>query len=262
MNEYKLGVVVPVYNSVRTVGVLTAELLEYFEQAGLTGRVVLVDDGSTDESGAVIERLARENQGVTAARLTRNFGQQSALLCGLALAANCQYIVTMDDDLQHPAEVLDALYRKAGTGYDLVYAIPQERHKQLYRRVGSLLRDVLFTLFTQKPKGVRVGSYRVLSAALAAKICGERQPFVYLSASAFRYAPKTANIPFTPRPRAYGRSGYTLGRLAHIWVNIFRYYTVPGALFRPKSGGAPYEIRSVVPPQPPPLCAAKCKNAL
>ena len=242
MISYELGVVVPVYNSALSVASLCAELEELFIKCGLNGRIILVNDGSTDDSAEVIDKLARSGKHTTAAHLRHNAGQQSALLCGLTLSENCRYIATIDDDLQHPAALLEALYHKICNGYDLVYAVSKGEHKPLYRRVGSLLRDALFALFTQKPKGIRVSSYRIMSAALAAAICSETQQFVYLSASAFRHAPQTANIPYNIRERAYGHSGYTFGKLVRTYTNIFIYYTWFGACLRPKTQIAPYEL--------------------
>lgn len=244
MMDYELGVVIPVYNSEHSVGGLCAALLAYFAHAGVAGRVVLVDDGSTDGSAEIIDKLAGAAH-VTAAHLKRNSGQQSALLCGLKLAQNCKYLVTMDDDLQHPTRLLDALRNKISEGYDLVYATPQGGRKPLYRRLGSLMRDALFALFTAKPRGIKVSAYRIMTNALAAKICAKQQQFVYLSASAFCFAPKTANIQYQCRARVYGRSGYTLGKLARTYALLFLYYTRLGAWFCPRHQRPPYELKSM-----------------
>lgn len=243
---YEVGVVIPVYNSEHSVGAVVESLLAYSARTALPLRIILVDDCSSDASAGVINHLARSHGCITAAHLACNCGQQSALLCGLSLATDCHYLITMDDDLQHPAEAAELLYQKIREGYDLVYAIPRaEPGKPLYRRAGSLLRDLLFTLFTRKPRGLRVSSYRIMTAELAAKICAERQPFVYLSASAFRYAPRAANIPYCQRERAYGRSGYTLRKLAVVYWNLFRYYTPPGALLRPRHPREPFALQSI-----------------
>ncbi len=247
MEQRKIGVVIPVYNAEKSIGRVAEELIAYFKASGLSYQLILVDDGSVDGSIGEIFLLARQNPNVMAVQLSRNFGQQNALLCGLALAVNCRYIITMDDDLQHPSQVIEALYQKICEGFDLVYAIPEHQCRPLYRRLGSGLRDMLFALFASKPRGIRVSSYRIMTAALASKICAERQPFVYLSASAFRYGPRTANIPYRPKTRAFGRSGYTLMKLARLYYQLFFWYTASGRLFSAHiRRGVPYEILSIV----------------
>ncbi len=245
--RFEIGAVIPVYNSEWSVEAVVQKFFTFADDAGISCRVVLVDDKSDDWSAAILDRMALADGRVTAVHLSQNSGQQAALLCGLALAAgDCRYLLTMDDDLQHPALVAGQLYARIQKGYDLVYAIPDGEKRPLCRRAGSLLRDLLFSLYTEKPRGVRVSSFRIMTAELAQKICAERQRFVYLSASAFRYAPKTANLFYRRQKRAYGSSGYSLRKLAGVYGNLFRYYTALGALFCPKEQSAPYQIASIV----------------
>lgn len=244
MKQYEIGVVVPVYNSQHSIATVTQELCRTLRNSKLNFRVILVNDGSSDHSGEKIDHLAAQNCNITAVHLTRNFGQQSALLCGISLAAkNCSYIVTMDDDLQHPMET-ERLYAKIREGYDLVYAIASNDERCFYRRVGSALRDLLFDMLSGKPRGVKVSSLRIMTAELAEKIAAEQQSFVYLSASAMRYRPKIANISFELKPRKFGKSGYTLQKLAKLYGKLFLYYTHMGRYFVKKSE-PPYEIKRI-----------------
>lgn len=231
MHPYHIGVVIPVYQSEQSIARLVRSLCAYLKKQHLRYKIILVNDGSTDKSAAVIDTLALSLSGVTAVQLSGNFGQQNALVCGLGYALDCQYIVTMDDDLQHPHEI-GPLYREIQKGFDLVYAIPQSRQVPLYRRAGSLLRDLLFAAMSGKPGGIKVSSFRIMTNALAAQICSEQRGFIYLSASAFCYHPKTGNIPFTPAKRVYGKSGYTPGRLVRLYANLFIHYTRIGKRFR------------------------------
>ncbi len=241
-----IGVVIPVYNSASTLPAVVYELSSWFEARGLSFRIVLVDDGSADGSGALIDGMARRDGHITAVRLRENAGQQAALLCGLRQKADCRCYVTMDDDLQHPAPVLEALYQGIRQGYDLVYAIPRESSRPLWRRLGSLARDMLFDLCIPKPPGVRISSYRIMTAALTQKICAEPRSFVYLSASALLYRPRVANIPYRQPQRPAGRSGYTLGKLWRVYAGIFIHYTAAGRFFRPRSAQKPlYTVQSV-----------------
>lgn len=237
-----IGVAIPVYNSGKTVKGVVERLIGHLEGMGVSFQIVLVDDGSRDKSATVIRQLAQADSRIIAVGLKGNSGQQAALVCGLNQLKRCRYIVTMDDDAQHPPDIISPLYRKLLEGYDLVYAIPQRRDRKLSRRVGSAMRDMLFTLFTSKPRGIKVASYRIMSREIADKICAERQSFIYLSASAFRYAPKAANIPYVQRDREHGSSGYTARSLVKLFSKIFLYYTALGSIFVSKKYAPPYEV--------------------
>lgn len=241
----EIGVVIPVHNAQYSIALVTESLLENFSQRGLSCCIVLVDDKSTDQSAIVIDNLAREHWQITAIHLSRNFGQQCALLCGLNHTCHCRYVLTIDDDLQHRAPIALALYDKIREGYDLVYAIPLAEKRPLLRQFGSTLRDAFFSLVIGTPRDIKVSSFRIMTGALATKIAAERQPYVYLSASAFRYAPYTANIPYRQPMRAYGQSCYTLSKLARTYLNLIRHYTCWGRLFPARSCGAPYEIQDI-----------------
>ncbi len=109
----ELAVVVAVYNSAPSLQELAERLLAYWQGRDISVHLVLVDDGSTDNSWQVLCRLAEDNSAILAVRLRRNFGQQNALLCGLQLARGHRYLITMDDDLQHPPELGGSLYDRA-----------------------------------------------------------------------------------------------------------------------------------------------------
>ena len=245
--SYEIGAVIPVYNSERSIDEVVRRFFAFTDSAGISCRVVLVDDQSTDQSAEVIDRMALADERILAVHLAQNSGQQAALLCGLTFAAeNCRYLLTMDDDLQHPAWTAGQLYTKIQEDYDLVYAVAYGEERPLYRKAGSLLRDLLFSLCTAKPRGIRVSSFRIMTRELTQKICAEHQQFVYLSASAFRYAPKSANLYYCQQKRIYGTSGYTFRKLAGIYWKLFRYYTALGALFCPSRQNEPYQIASIV----------------
>ncbi len=246
--QYSLGIVIPVYNSASSVELLVRRIGQCFDP-DFSCRIILVDDGSKDGSPSVIRDLAQTSSRVTAICLDGNYGQQNAVLCGLRHARNCRYVATMDDDLQHPPEVLKILYEKISSEQlDVVYAVPKEKHLKALRRAGSALRDGLFRLFANKPKHLTVSSFRIFNAPTAAVLRSETQAFVYLSASAFRRPIKAAMVEYDHPDRAYGKSGYTFGKLMRLGFNLFVYYTKAGSLLKPKKGNPQYVVESVTLP--------------
>ena len=118
----KLSVVVPAYNEEGALPELMARLRHVLESLPVDWEAIVVDDGSTDATWAVIDETFRGDRRVRGIRLSRNFGHQVALTAGLS-ASTGDAVVTMDGDLQHPPEALPALLKKADEGFDVVYAV-------------------------------------------------------------------------------------------------------------------------------------------
>jgi len=133
-----LSVVVPVYRGAPFLHELHRRLVATLEP--LVGRfeIVLVEDGSPDESWSIIEDLARQDARVRGVALSRNFGQHHAITAGLRHARG-QWIVVMDGDLQDPPEELPKLWAKAQEGHDCVLARRARRADASSKRLSSWL---------------------------------------------------------------------------------------------------------------------------
>ena len=103
-----ISVVIPVYNAAGSLKVLLERLERSLRDAGLPFEAILVNDGSRDDSWAVIQKEAASRTWLRGIDLSRNFGQHNALLCGIR-AARHVVIVPMDDDLQNPPEEIPRL---------------------------------------------------------------------------------------------------------------------------------------------------------
>ena len=250
MDEYTLGIVIPVFGSTESVLCLIHQIRAVFSGVAAY-HIYLVDDGNPAEVSAWLAQHCRFDE-VTLIRLRRNYGQQNAVLCGLRHAANCRYIATMDDDLQHSPDTLLTLYQTILQGYDIVYAVPrteaasgtgmaashtgpaspaaQKSARSPLRILGSRMRDLLFSSLLKLPPGVKVSSFRILTRELAAEISRNASGFFYLSAAVFTRPRKAFTCYYPARPRPYGRSGYTVKKLISLYWNIFRFYG-PAARF-------------------------------
>jgi undecaprenyl-phosphate 4-deoxy-4-formamido-L-arabinose transferase len=119
---------VPVYNGAETIPALIARLEPVLRSAASDFEVILVDDGSGEETRSAIAGLVRKYPWVRGIALMRNYGQHNALLCGIR-AARCEITVTIDDDLQNPPEEIPRLLERLAQGYDVVYGTPaQQQH--------------------------------------------------------------------------------------------------------------------------------------
>ena len=135
---FTCSVVIPVYNSQGTLRELVTRLAKVMPQLCEAYEVILVNDGSRDQSWQEICALAKEYPWTRGINMMRNYGQHNALLCGLR-AAKYELTITMDDDLQHPPEEIGILLEKFCDDFDVVYGLPKKLPHSLWRNFFSLL---------------------------------------------------------------------------------------------------------------------------
>jgi undecaprenyl-phosphate 4-deoxy-4-formamido-L-arabinose transferase len=129
-----LSIVVPVYKGETLIEPLVAQLSRTVPAFAEEYEIILVNDGSPDNSWAVIQRLTDQYPCVRGIRMMRNYGQHNATLCGVR-AARHPVTVTMDQDLQHPPEEIPLLLAKLEEGYDVVYGSPRKLPQGVLRNL-------------------------------------------------------------------------------------------------------------------------------
>ncbi len=120
-----ISIVVPVYNEQDNVSVFYQEVCKHMEATGYPFELIFVDDGSTDETVLILNKLTRQDTRVRAIILARNFGHQLALSCGLDYAIG-DAVITMDGDMQHPPAMLPLLINKWEEGFEVVQTIRKD----------------------------------------------------------------------------------------------------------------------------------------
>jgi undecaprenyl-phosphate 4-deoxy-4-formamido-L-arabinose transferase len=222
---YTLSIVVPVYNGAGTVN----ELVEALAGLDVPGghEIVLVVDGSPDNSLAVCrDLLGRHDVPLTVIDHARNFGEHSAVMTGLRHARGA-YVVTMDDDLQNPpSEVLRLLEHAQKTGADAVYTYYHEKRHAAWRNLGSNFTNRVADWLLDKPRGLYLSSFRLLSAFTVSQVTRYDGPFPYIDGLVMQATTKLERLPVSHLPRAEGRSNYTLRRLIRLWMNMFLNFSV------------------------------------
>jgi undecaprenyl-phosphate 4-deoxy-4-formamido-L-arabinose transferase len=203
---------VPVYNSEQTLPDLVRRLEPVLRVLAREYELILVNDGSRDQSWAVVQKLAIENRWVRGINLMRNYGQQNALLCGIR-AARCETLVTLDDDLQHAPEDMPKLIAKLEEGFDVVYGAPEREPHALWRGLASKLTK--FTL--QRVMGAKVArnvsAYRTFRTRLRAAFGRYQSPFVSVDVLLTWGTTRFTAVTVPHHPRAAGKSNYTLHAL-------------------------------------------------
>ncbi|MEZ9442642.1 glycosyltransferase family 2 protein [Vibrio sp. 10N.222.54.F12] len=223
----KLSIVIPVYKSQLFVEKTVNEIIPYVSQITHDYEIILVNDGSPDESWRVISKLATDIVQVKAINLVKNYGQHTAVMCGIEKATG-DYIVTMDDDLQNPPSEICKLVEKINEGYDLVFAEFEEKKHAPYRRLGTKLIDVLNNKIFNKPDDIVLTNFRIFTQALAQRIIKYRVNEPYIPGLLLMHASKIGNTMTKHAKRDDGESNYSLGKILILVSRLlFNYSSYP-----------------------------------
>jgi undecaprenyl-phosphate 4-deoxy-4-formamido-L-arabinose transferase len=214
-----LSIVVPVYRGAATVGKLVAALSELHPEGGI--EIVLVNDGSPDNSGDVCRELVKTaSVPVIYVEHTRNYGEHNAVMTGLRHASG-SYVITMDDDLQNPPEEVVKLYDHARLGnWDVVYTRYATKQHAPWRNLGSRFANKVADWLLDKPAGLYLSSFRCMSAGVVANVALYRGPYPYVDGLIMQVTTRIDSIEVKHFPRIEGRSNYTLRRLVLLWLNL------------------------------------------
>ncbi|MBS7525567.1 glycosyltransferase family 2 protein [Fusibacter paucivorans] len=221
----KYSVLIPAFNSERSIALLLDSLRVFFDAAEAPYEIVVINDASSDGTAEVLKEYARRHAEVRVRHLKHNRGQQMALYLGLRYCRG-DFVITMDDDLQHAVDALPKLLKEAEQGADLVFGIYSDRTDQHYRRQGSHWIGKFFKWRFKDALGeLRVSSFRVIARSVYMPVAamGEKR-FVYLSAELIPFARCIANVAVSRSPRVFGKSGYRFWRLIGIGIRLFIYY--------------------------------------
>jgi polyisoprenyl-phosphate glycosyltransferase len=209
----KISVVVPAHDEQGAIPQLVERLRSVLDAAAEEWEVVLVDDGSTDETWEQMRQASAADARVRSLRLSRNFGHQAALTAGLSVASG-DGVVTMDSDLQHPPEAIPDLLAMAEQGYDVVYAVRVQREGEGWfkARASSGFYTLLNRLARMDlPQGAadfRFMSRRVVDALMAMP---ERHRFLRGMTRWVGY--RQGVVSYESPARSSGASKYTLSRM-------------------------------------------------
>jgi glycosyltransferase involved in cell wall biosynthesis len=217
----KLSVVIPVYNEQETLPFLYQALIDALNPMKCEWEVVLVDDGSRDESQKVLEELAGRNPSkIKVVILRRNFGQTAAIAAGIDNASG-DIIVLMDADLQNDPADIPMMIEKLEQGYDVVSGWRHERKDSLSRTLPSRMANWLISFVT----GVHLHDYGCTLKAYRREVLtgfrlyGEMHRFIPVYADSV--GAKIIEVRVNHHPRKYGKAKYGLERTLKVVLDLF-----------------------------------------
>lgn len=214
-----VSIVVPVYGGSAALPELCQRLGKTMHAAGLDYEVILVDDRGGADAWSVIRSVATQHPQVRGLRLGRNFGQHAATICGIAHARG-KWVVTMDDDLEHPPEAIPTMLAAGDDDHPLVYGVFGKRTHAAYRNLSSeLMRRVLKRAFPDLNEDYC--SFRAIHAPLARQLdrFGFNRP--YIDGMLSWLTSSTRSVSVSHEQRQHGESTYTMRKLLSHAANIF-----------------------------------------
>lgn len=232
-----ISIVVPVYNEQDNVEEVYSAISTVLKDMGCSYEILMVDDGSTDGSYSVLNRLASKDAVLKVIRFRRNFGQTAAMSAGFDYAKG-DIIIPMDGDLQNDPADIPRLIEKVYEGYDVVSGWRRDRKDTfITRKIPSMIANALISRLT----GVHLHDYGCTLKAYRREVLdginlyGEMHRFVPALASQF--GAKVTELPVNHFPRLHGVSKYGISRTLRVILDLITvkflmsYSTKPLQLF-------------------------------
>jgi glycosyltransferase involved in cell wall biosynthesis len=221
---YSLSIVIPVYNSESTLDGLVQRLGQALPPISPAFEVILINDGSRDQSWQAIERLSQTFPWVRGVNLMRNYGQHNALLCGIR-GARHEVVITMDDDLQHPPEEIGKLVETLAQGFDVVYGTPIKTRQAFWRVASSYLTRLALQSTMGVENAHKVSAFRALRTQLRDAFGNYQSNFVTLDVLLTWGTTRFSSVDVLHEPRQVGVSNYTFRKLVRHAINVITGFT-------------------------------------
>lgn len=230
MTHPKYSIVIPVYRSGKTLMELSERIIRVFDETiQAPFELILVDDASPDNSWEVMREIRSRDSRVKILQLARNFGQHSALMCGFNQVQG-DYVVTLDDDLQHPPEEIPKLIAafEAHPDTDVVIGAYETKRHSWVRNLGTRGMDWVGIRILGKKPGLQFTSFRLMRGLIVRQIVRVKAEKPRVGQLVLAMTHRIINTPVQHDARKYGRSGYTFPRLVKDFIsNILNNSAIP-----------------------------------
>lgn len=233
----RLSVVLPAYNEEQMLAKTCRTLKKILDLAEINYELVIVDDGSTDQTWKIIEETAEKDRNVTGVHFSRNFGKEAAIVAGLAQASG-NAVAVMDCDLQHPPEVLVKMYRLWEQGYEVVEGIKKSRGTEtvFHRKSAGFFYRIMSraTGFNME----NASDFKLLDRKAVESVLSMPERSMFFRATSSWVGFKSTSVLFEVQEREAGESKWSTGSLIrYAFRNIVAFTTLPLQFVTIGSGG-------------------------
>jgi dolichol-phosphate mannosyltransferase len=222
---FKLSIIVPCYNEGENIPSLYDKINTVC--APYDWELLLVDDGSTDGTRGAVEKLRAQNPRVHVISFVKNYGHQAALRAGLR-AAQGDYIVSMDADLQHPPEAIPAMIEKAREGFSIINMVHDDKQPGFLKDFYSRAFYRVFSIATGVRFDYRASDFRLIDRKVQQVINMLPERGLFLRALLLHLGFPLTTLKYHLQPRFRGRPAYTFGKSLALAINaLFSFSTFP-----------------------------------
>jgi len=214
-----ISIVSPVYRAEKILPILVSEINLVMERIGEDYEIILVDDRSPDNSWEVMKVLSSQNSKIKSIRLSRNFGQHSAIFAGLTRAKG-DWVVVMDCDMQDQPKEIAKLYKKALEGYDIVLGQRENRKDKFLKKLTSRLFYKVFNYLSGANFDNNVANFGIYHQKTIKSILDMKDYVKFFSLFINWIGFKSVSIPIEHGEREEGKSTYSVGRLFKQAFNV------------------------------------------
>lgn len=223
-----LSIVVPIFNEEENIPLLYERIRGVVDSLSCRYELILIDDGSVDDSLPLLMGLSERDPCVTFVSFTRNFGQYSAISAGLELARG-DAVVVIDADLQDPPEAIPEMLERWEEGYDIVYGRRLRRDKEpVTKKASSFLFNRLMHAIADVDFPVDTSDFRLMDSAMVRHLNGLQERERFLRAQVAWLGGRTTEVEYDREPRHAGKTNYTFARRLKLsLVGIMSFSSTP-----------------------------------
>ncbi len=219
MNTPRFTVIAPIFNEVENIPELYQRTRDVMARTDEPWELILVDDGSTDGSVALIRTLAENDPRVRPVIFARNFGHQIAVTAGVDYSRG-DAVIIIDADLQDPPEVILELIAKWREGYEVVYAVREERQgESWFKRTTASLFYRLITRITDVDIPLDTGDFRLMDKKVVRVMQQMREKHRFLRGMSAWVGFRQIGVQYTRQPRYAGETKYPLKKMVKLALN-------------------------------------------
>ena len=222
----KLSIVIPCFNSMNTLKtVVDSTIQEIKKLKKYDFEIILVNDGSTDQTLVIIKSLCEKNEKIKGINLSQNFGQASAMLAGYSISTG-EVVVHSDDDGQTPIDELYKLLKKLGEGYDMVFAQFDAKRNNFLQNIGTKINNLMAFYLIDKPTGLHMGNFWVCQSFVAKDAVKCKNPYPYLAGIFLQITKNIGTVSTSHNKRLKGKTNYTFKKMISLWLNGFTAFSI------------------------------------
>ncbi|MFW5713120.1 MAG: glycosyltransferase family 2 protein [Brevefilum sp.] len=234
MEKPVFTIIAPMYNELENIPELYPRIRDVMNQTGEAWEFILVDDGSTDGTTDAIRELAAKDKRVRSVIFARNFGHQIAVSAGIDYSRG-DAVVIIDADLQDPPEVIHDLIAKWREGFEVVYAVREEREgESWFKKTTAALFYRLIHSITNVEIPLDTGDFRLMDKKVVTVMKSMREKHRFLRGMSAWVGFKQVGVQYKRKPRYAGKSKYPLNKMIRFALNAitsFSYFPLQMATY-------------------------------